>query len=349
MFFIKRILDEFSILLKLLLLSRAGMNWFEPDSVSVGVELQPGDENCGVNQTGAIVRNHLYNMKHGLYERSKEWVNDDKQTDENLGFLFVDNLVQEARALADVLDDILGPNEQTGLVDRMRSKCDIVSQTAAQLSDLRKKGMGTSAQARQLQQVLHDAIDHLIESCDDACLQHVTSPQGRLHALPSTMYGLLDEVRTWLQNPDVNVESGSQCLDAIIKLGWNYARHLGGDEQSVLKHKCTQLADPMNILVGLAQNQQGQGSEARRVVRQLHSGIADVIQQMRTTLAQQIVDTFIEPHQGINRLVDAAKSSSPREDGGGGGVRNEMEFERRLDSFRVGLGGQWPLPPNSPI
>ena len=65
------------------------MNWFEPDSVSVGIELQPGDENCSVNQHGAIIRNHLYNMKHGLYERCKEWINNDKETDENLGEFYV--------------------------------------------------------------------------------------------------------------------------------------------------------------------------------------------------------------------------------------------------------------------
>ncbi|XP_075263215.1 vinculin-like isoform X3 [Convolutriloba macropyga] len=327
MFFIKRILDEFSIILKLLLLSRAGMNWFEPDSVSVGLELQPGDENCSVNQNGAIVRNHLYNMKHALYERCKDWVNDDKQTDENLGFLFVDNLLHEARGLSDVIEQVGGGET----ADKIRSKCDIVSQTAAQLSDLRKKGMANSPQARQLQQVLHDSIDQLIEACDDACLQHVTSPQGQLHPLPSTMYGLLDEVKTWLENPDVNVEAGSQCLDAIIKLGWNYARHLGGDEQSVLKHKCSVLTKPMNALVRLAQQQKGQSDEAYEIVGELHSGIAAIIQQMRTTLSQQVVDTFLDPHQSINRLVQSAQSLSPDSSNGS---KNEMEFDQKLDVFQ---------------
>ncbi|XP_063725786.1 vinculin-like [Symsagittifera roscoffensis] len=328
MFFTKRILDEFSTILKLLLLSRAGMNWFEPDSVSVGIELQPGDENCSVNQHGAIIRNHLYNMKHGLYERCKEWINNDKETDENLGFLFMDNLLYEAKCLSDVIEKVTGDGEGA---DRIRSKCDIVDQTAAQLSELRKKGQASSPEARQLQQVLLNSLDQLIEQCDDACLQHVTSSEGRLHPLPSTMYGLLDEVKTWLENPDVNADSGSQSLDAIVKLGWNYARHLGGDEQSVLKSKCSGLREPMQRLVKLANNHQGHSEEGVRLVGVLHSGIAAVIQQMRTSLSQQVVDTFVDPHATINRLVQSAQSLSP--DTGSSG-RSEMEFDGRLDQFQ---------------
>ncbi len=87
MFFIKRILDEFALILKFLRLSRAGVsNWFEsPKQVSIGLELQPGDENCAVNQNGAIIRNHLYNMKHSLLPRSLDWVQNDQETDQNLG------------------------------------------------------------------------------------------------------------------------------------------------------------------------------------------------------------------------------------------------------------------------
>ena len=56
---------------------------------------------------------------------------------DDAGFLFVDNLLHEARGLSDVIEQVGGGET----ADKIRSKCDIVSQTAAQLSDLRKKGM----------------------------------------------------------------------------------------------------------------------------------------------------------------------------------------------------------------
>ena len=49
----------------------------------------------------------------------------------------MDNLLYEAKCLSDVIEKVTGDGEGA---DRIRSKCDIVDQTAAQLSELRKKG-----------------------------------------------------------------------------------------------------------------------------------------------------------------------------------------------------------------
>ena len=88
MFFIKRILDEFALIRKFLRLSSAGMNsWNLSEKLTIGLELQPGDENCSINEHGAIIRNHLYNIKSTLLERSNNWIDNDNETDENLGAL----------------------------------------------------------------------------------------------------------------------------------------------------------------------------------------------------------------------------------------------------------------------
>ena len=57
--------------------------------------------------------------------------------DDVAGFLFLNNLLSEVSSLADAIEQIAGDRETA---DRIRSKCDVINQTALQLSELRKNG-----------------------------------------------------------------------------------------------------------------------------------------------------------------------------------------------------------------